>query len=348
MRIDGRIARYGVGGFGQRVLFLHGWGLSGAAYTRPLEQLIGMGMRVYVPALPGVGGTARLPEAQRALPGYAHWVGQFADTIGLPRPVTVVGHSFGGGVAITTAHRLPDLAERLVLVNSIGGSAWTDGRGVVRALRDRPLWDWGLHLPADLLPGPATDSCPAGRFARRGAQRAAQPGRGVGGRPPRPHREPCPGTRRSRRTSTSDLRGVEQAGHDHPRIHVPVTAGRTGGSAHDHHAGRARLADGRPARLRRAHHQRRPPATSRRVRSAGRRRVPGCRGRRQRRLTPVPVGQAVVFAGEVFGPYNRAAQSSYGQWCSRGVIHPRTSLRKYSRHGRPECDLTYRPDRMGR
>ncbi|EKT77344.1 alpha/beta hydrolase [Rhodococcus opacus] len=153
VRIDGRIARYGVGGFGPRVLFLHGWGLSGAAYTRPLEQLIGMGMRVYVPALPGFGGTARLPEAQRTLPGYAHWVGQFADTIGLPRPVTVVGHSFGGGVAITTAHRLPDLAERLVLVNSIGGSAWTDGRGVVRALRDRPLWDWGLHLPADLLPG---------------------------------------------------------------------------------------------------------------------------------------------------------------------------------------------------
>lgn len=52
-----------------------------------------------------------------------------------------------GGVAITTAHPSPDLAERLVLVNSIGGSAWTDGRGVVRALRDRPLWDWGLHLP---------------------------------------------------------------------------------------------------------------------------------------------------------------------------------------------------------
>ncbi|MFC9549787.1 alpha/beta fold hydrolase [Rhodococcus sp. NPDC056960] len=151
--VDGRAARYAVGGFGPRVLFLHGWGLSGQAYTRPLEQLIGMGVRVYAPALPGFGGTARLPLEQRTLAGYGHWVGHFADTIGLSRPVTVVGHSFGGGVAITTAHRSPDLAERLVLVNSIGGSAWTDGRGVVRALRDRPLWDWGLHLPADLLPG---------------------------------------------------------------------------------------------------------------------------------------------------------------------------------------------------
>lgn len=151
--VDGRPARYAVGGSGPRVLFLHGWGLSGQAYSRPLKQLIATGVTVYAPALPGFGGTARLPVEQRTLDGYANWVGQFADTIDLARPVTVVGHSFGGGVAIASAHRLPDLAERLVLVNSIGGSAWTDGRGVVRALRDRPLWDWGLHLPADLLPG---------------------------------------------------------------------------------------------------------------------------------------------------------------------------------------------------
>jgi pimeloyl-ACP methyl ester carboxylesterase len=57
-------------------------------------------------------------------------VGHFADTIGSSQSVTVVGHSFGGGVAITTAHRSPDLAERLVLVNSIGGTAWADCRGV--------------------------------------------------------------------------------------------------------------------------------------------------------------------------------------------------------------------------
>lgn len=152
IRVDGRTARYAVGGRGPGVLFLHGWGLGGHAYARPLEQLIRMGMRVYSPALPGLG-TASLPVEHRTLAGYARWVDHFADTIGLPRPITVVGHSFGGGVAIKAAHDLPDLAERLVLVNSIGGSAWTDGRGVVRAMRERPLWDWGLHLQADLFPG---------------------------------------------------------------------------------------------------------------------------------------------------------------------------------------------------
>ena len=38
-----------------------------------------------------------------------------------------------------------------MLVNSIGGSAWSDGRGVIRAIGQRPLWDWGLHLQTDLL-----------------------------------------------------------------------------------------------------------------------------------------------------------------------------------------------------
>ncbi|MEU7766604.1 alpha/beta fold hydrolase [Nocardia sp. NPDC049190] len=151
--VEGRTARFAVGGSGAGVLFLHGWGLGGSAYARPLEQLIRMGVRVYIPALPGFGGTASLPVEQRTLAGYARWVGRFADAIDLARPVTVVGHSFGGGVAIKAAHDLPDLAERLVLVNSIGGSAWTDGRGVLRALRERPLWDWGLHLQADLLLG---------------------------------------------------------------------------------------------------------------------------------------------------------------------------------------------------
>lgn len=150
--VEGRPARYAIGGLGPRVLFLHGWGLGGRPYARPLEQLVHLGMCVHAPALPGFGGTAGLPVGHRTLAGYARWIGHFAETVGLPRPVTVVGHSFGGGVAVKAAHDLPDLAERLVLVNSIGGSTWTDGRGAVRALRERPLWDWGLHLQADLLP----------------------------------------------------------------------------------------------------------------------------------------------------------------------------------------------------
>jgi pimeloyl-ACP methyl ester carboxylesterase len=40
-----------------------------------------------------------------------------------------------------------------MLVNSIGGTAWKQGKGL-RTLAERPLWDWGLHFPADIWPLP--------------------------------------------------------------------------------------------------------------------------------------------------------------------------------------------------
>jgi pimeloyl-ACP methyl ester carboxylesterase len=149
--VDGRAAHYGVGGSGAPLLFLHGWGLADRSYGRSLQRLVSAGLRVYVPALPGFGGTADLPADDRSLTGYARWVAAFAKEMGIAEPVTLVGHSFGGGVAIRTAHDAPELVARLVLINSLGGSAWTDGRGVLRAIGQRPLWDWGLHLQTDLL-----------------------------------------------------------------------------------------------------------------------------------------------------------------------------------------------------
>lgn len=148
--VDGRRARYGVGGNGPPVLFLHGWGMTHRAYLRPLSHLTRNHLTVFAPALPGFGGTEDLPIEQRSLSGYARWLWQFRQAADLPTPITVVGHSFGGGVAIQTCHDYPTLASRLVLVNSIGGSKWTDSRGAIRASRERPLWDWGLHLQSDL------------------------------------------------------------------------------------------------------------------------------------------------------------------------------------------------------
>src|SRR5205823_3315348 len=45
----------------------------------------------------------------------------------------------------------PDAVRSLVLVNSIGGSAWKQGKRLA-SLADRPLWDWGLHVPSDVWP----------------------------------------------------------------------------------------------------------------------------------------------------------------------------------------------------
>ncbi len=158
--IDGRRAEYGEGGPAKSarmrnphtVVFLHGWALGQHVYKRALKRLTAKGIRVLAPAMPGFGGTADLPRRQFDLPGYAAWVAEFIREVGPRSQVTLVGHSFGGGVAIQTAHDHPELVARLVVVNSIGGSAWRDEGGVLKTLSQRPIWDWGLHLRADVAP----------------------------------------------------------------------------------------------------------------------------------------------------------------------------------------------------
>jgi pimeloyl-ACP methyl ester carboxylesterase len=149
--VRGRPTTYLEVGSGPVLLFLHGWGLGYDSYRTGLARLSDLGVRVIAPAMPGFGGTADLRGADFSLGGYAAWVADFLDAIDVDEPVTMVGHSFGGGVAIQTAHDFPERVDRLVLVNSIGGSAWHRG-SVVRTLAERPLWDWGLHFHADLFP----------------------------------------------------------------------------------------------------------------------------------------------------------------------------------------------------
>ena len=154
---------YGVAGSGIPLLFLHGWGLAHHAYKRPLKRLVQLGCRVFAPAQPGFGGTPDLPKGELTLAGYAAWIDDFLTAVGVTEPLIVVGHSFGGGVAIQLAHDFPKRMRSLVLVNSIGGSAWSGEGSTARKLAERPIWDWGLHFPSDLLPVPQiTKVLPAG------------------------------------------------------------------------------------------------------------------------------------------------------------------------------------------
>jgi pimeloyl-ACP methyl ester carboxylesterase len=150
VRVAGRSGAYLEAGHGRPVVFLHGWGLSHRAYRGPVKRLAATGVRVLAPALPGFSGTAGLPAEGCTLGGYAEWVAAFLDAVGVTEPVLLVGHSFGGGVAIVTAERHPARVGGLVLVNSIGGAVWADDGVLTRSMADRPLWDWGLHLSRDL------------------------------------------------------------------------------------------------------------------------------------------------------------------------------------------------------
>ena len=146
--VQGRPAVYGEAGEGPPVVFLHGWGLGHHAYKRPLARLALRGMRVLAPAMPGFGGTADLPDGA-GIHGYGVWVDAFMEAVGVDEPAVVIGHSFGGGVAITLAHDYRSRVAKLVLVNSVGGAAWGDGE---RALSDRPLLHWAVMFAKELWP----------------------------------------------------------------------------------------------------------------------------------------------------------------------------------------------------
>ena len=146
--VDGRTVAYGDAGDGPAVVFLHGWGLTARSYAQTFPLIAASGSRVIAPALPGFGRSDPL-DGEYTFPRLATWVLELLDTLDLRDPVTLVGHSFGGGVATATAWEQPDRVRALVLVNSIGGSVWKESRKGLRSLADRPLWDWGLHLPGE-------------------------------------------------------------------------------------------------------------------------------------------------------------------------------------------------------
>ena len=150
--VNGGRTMYGEAGVGSPVLFLHGWGLDHKAYKRALSRLATAGVHVLAPAMPGFGGSEALPRDSTDFEGFSDWASEFLLAVGVDQPALVIGHSFGGGVAIKLAHEHAAQVRALVLINSVGGSAWTHRGSFLRTMAQRPLWDWGLHVSADLLP----------------------------------------------------------------------------------------------------------------------------------------------------------------------------------------------------
>ena len=148
--VQGRGTSYAVGGHGLPVVFLHGWGLGHRAYERALRELVDRGCRVYAPALPGFGGTASLPAGRRNLEGYAAWVEDFINAVELDQAALVVGHSFGGGVAIRLTHDAPGRVRQLVLINSVGHPSGSSGPALVPQ-RSRPPWELGRQVARELF-----------------------------------------------------------------------------------------------------------------------------------------------------------------------------------------------------
>ncbi len=104
-------------GRGPVLLLLHGLGCDHTTWT-PVIDTLARRYTVIAPDLLGHGRSAK-PRADYSVGGYANGMRDLITSLGIDR-VTVVGHSFGGGVAMQFAYQFPERTERLILVASGG------------------------------------------------------------------------------------------------------------------------------------------------------------------------------------------------------------------------------------
>jgi len=115
--IHGHEVGYRMEGEGPAILLIHGIAGSSTAW-RDVVPALAQQYTVIAPDLIGHGQSAK-PVGDYSLGAYASGMRDLLRVLGVPR-ATVVGQSFGGGVALQLAYQHPELCERLVLVDSGG------------------------------------------------------------------------------------------------------------------------------------------------------------------------------------------------------------------------------------
>lgn len=104
------------------IVMLHGYTGSKENWYRLARRLRGR-HRLVIPDLPGWGDSPRDPDADFGYAAQASRVAAFIRTLIAAtgnRPVVLLGHSMGGGIAAVVAARHPDLVARVGLLNASG------------------------------------------------------------------------------------------------------------------------------------------------------------------------------------------------------------------------------------
>ncbi|HEY9771195.1 MAG TPA: alpha/beta hydrolase [Coleofasciculaceae cyanobacterium] len=102
---------------GDPVLFIHGWSISTEPYQDSLNALA-QKYWVIVPDSPG-SGRSQCALSLLSYQTYANCIVQLIERLNLDR-FKLIGHSFGGGVALALAAAIPDQVSSLIVINSTG------------------------------------------------------------------------------------------------------------------------------------------------------------------------------------------------------------------------------------
>lgn len=102
------------------VLILHGWNLSGDRFRSLQDKISKKGYRVFSPDFPGFGNTPALTEPWH-IRDYADFLKQYIEAHRIKNPI-IIGHSFGGRVALSYVQKNPKGAYTLILTGTPGFS----------------------------------------------------------------------------------------------------------------------------------------------------------------------------------------------------------------------------------
>lgn len=95
------------------IIILHGWGSNSAAWAIPKKLLEKAGFQVFIPDLPGFGQEPP-PKEPWSVSDYVNFILEFAKKNGILK-FFLIGHSFGGRIAIKLAADYPENLSGLVL-----------------------------------------------------------------------------------------------------------------------------------------------------------------------------------------------------------------------------------------
>lgn len=116
LNVQGLQVSYRMAGEGPAILILHGWGSKSDRWEKVGELLSGHNFSVIIPDLPGFG-KSETPKSPWSMEDYYGFVKEFADRLGL-KEFYLLGHSFGGGLALFYTTKHPEKVKKLFLISA--------------------------------------------------------------------------------------------------------------------------------------------------------------------------------------------------------------------------------------
>lgn len=117
--IKGLKANYKIQGEGDPFLILHGWRSSSNSWISVQKILAIKGFKIIIPDFPGFGNS-ETPKNPWSVDDYIEWLKDFIEETKINTPVFLLGHSFGGRVAIKFSVKYPETIKSQILLASAG------------------------------------------------------------------------------------------------------------------------------------------------------------------------------------------------------------------------------------